>query len=201
MPYQKKRNNNRFNNNKNRNNNNNNRFNNNKNRNNNNNNYNRNTNNYYNNKKHNLNTKWVVWIHDIKETSWTQDSYKKIYEIHTIEDFWTFFNNVRDYKNHLFFVMRGDTKPFYEDKANINGGSWSFSIYYKDVQETLIHTLVRMIGETLTKETMDITGLSMVPKRGSYILKVWLKNKEKEYVLDTQNIYGLKSGRFQAHKF
>ena len=37
-------------------------------------------------KKHKLNCKWIVWYHNPSDKSWTQDSYKDILEIETLEE-------------------------------------------------------------------------------------------------------------------
>ena len=137
------------------------------------------------------------------DRDWSMASYKKVYTVETIEDFWVFFGNFHDFQKFQFFMMRGDIMPTYEDEANKNGGSWSYMIPGRQVNESFVHTAAKMIGEQLVgvKDFNEIKGLSVVPKRGISILKVWLKNKKKPLELKVEEIKGLTNGRFQAHKF
>ena len=34
-----------------------------------------------------LNTNWVLWYHPLDEPNWTKDTYQKLIEISTLEDF------------------------------------------------------------------------------------------------------------------
>ena len=155
-----------------------------------------------NNKTHKLNSKWTIYIHDIKERDWSLESYKKVFEIYTIEDFWLFFDNFQNFRHYMFFFMRNDIKPVYEDKENLKGGSWSYSISGRDVNETFLYVLSKVIGEILLVDNDNkITGLSLVPKKGFSILKIWLKYKNKSLKINTNDIYSLKGGRFNGHKF
>jgi len=215
--YMNKRNNNnnngRFNNNRNNNNNNrfnnnnNNRFNNNVRNNHNGNNqqyHNRNHQQQFQQQEHKLNTNWTIYVHDIRDTDWSLESYKKVYTITTIEDFWVFFGTVYDFKRHSFFFMRNDIKPVYEDPANKEGGSYSHIIPGQEVNETFIHVLSRAIGETLalTKEKSNtITGISLVPKRNKSILKIWVSEKKNPVKINTRGIEFLLNGRFSEHRF
>ena len=99
-------------------------------------------------------------------------------------------------------MMRGDIKPVYEDEANVGGYSYSYIVSGRDVNETFIHVLMKMIGETLvdTENHKSVTGISLVPKRGTSCLKVWLANKEKPLELNVNEIRTLQRGRFQEHK-
>jgi len=150
-----------------------------------------------------LNTKWTIYVHNVMDRDWSMASYKKVYTIETIEDFWIFFANFHDFQKFQFFMMRGDIMPTYEDEANKNGGSYSYMIKGREVNKTFIHVLAKMIGEQLVeaKDFDEIKGISLVPKKGISILKIWLKNKENPLELNTNDIQGLQNGRFQAHKF
>jgi len=150
-----------------------------------------------------LNTKWTIYVHNVMDRDWSMASYKKVYTIETIEDFWIFFANFHDFQKFQFFMMRGDIMPTYEDEANKNGGSYSYMIKGREVNKTFVHTAAKMIGEQLVeaKDFDEIKGLSVVPKKGISILKIWLKNKENPLELNTNDIQGLQNGRFQAHKF
>jgi len=149
-----------------------------------------------------LNTHWTIYIHNISETDWTLESYKKVYVIKKITDFWTFFNNFSDFQKFNFYIMRGDIKPVYEDKNNTNGYSYSYIIPGRKVNQTFIHCLAEMMCEKLVdiKNYNEVCGVSLVPKpNGISIFKVWMRNKTnvlKLKIIDDNLI----NGRYQDHK-
>ena len=149
-----------------------------------------------------LNTHWTIYIHNISETDWTLESYKKVYVIKKITDFWTFFNNFTDFQKFNFYIMRGDIKPVYEDLNNINGYSYSYIIPGRKVNKTFIHCLVEMMSEKLVdiQHHNEVCGVSLVPKpNGISIFKVWMRNKNnvlKLKIIDDNLI----NGRYQDYK-
>jgi translation initiation factor 4E len=148
-----------------------------------------------------LNSKWIIYVHDINDRDWSLQSYKKCYVIKTIIDFWVFFNNIKNYNKFQFFIMRDNIKPVYEDPANVNGGSYSYRIYNKFVHDTFENILVRLIGEQLIEKNVEnITGVSLVPKGKNSILKIWLSN-QKKVPLNVTDLEHLNNGRFQNHRF
>lgn len=150
-----------------------------------------------------LNTSWTIYIHENFNKDWSLDSYKQVWKINTILDFWTFFNNFRNLGGYQFFLMRGDIKPVYEDAVNKEGGSYSYIIPGQNVFDTTLFVMMKMIGETILDESEDfnnITGMSLVPKRSTSILKVWIKNKEHKVDLKLDN-KNLRNCRYQDHKF
>lgn len=154
-------------------------------------------NNYY------LNSPWKIYIHNLTEKDWSLDSYKFVYQIETISDFWTFFNQVKDFRKFNYYVMRGDIKPVYEDPENKNGYSYSYIIPGRKVTETFVDVLVKMLSENLVDEynSYELCGISLTPKiKGISILKIWLKNKDNVLQLNLNN-ENLMNGRFQLHKF
>ena len=149
-----------------------------------------------------LNTHWTIYIHNISEKDWTLDSYKKVFVIRKITDFWTFFNNFTDLQKFNFYVMRGDIKPVYEDKNNMNGYSYSYIIPGRKVEQTFIHVLVEMLCEKIVNiENFDeVCGVSLVPKsNGISIFKIWMRNKNNilKLKIDNENLI---NSRYQEHK-
>jgi hypothetical protein len=149
-----------------------------------------------------LNTHWTIYIHNISETDWTLESYKKVYVIKKITDFWKFFNNFSNFQKFNFYVMRGDIKPVYEDTNNTNGYSYSYIIPGRKVNQTFIHCLAEMMCEKLVdiKNYNEVCGVSLVPKsNGISIFKIWMRNKTnvlKLKIIDNNLI----NGRYQDHK-
>jgi hypothetical protein len=154
------------------------------------------------NNSHKLQNKWTIYIHNIKDTDWTLESYKKVMDIYTIEDFWVFFNNVNKFNNFLFFFMKDNIKPIYEDPCNKEGGSYSYILPGKHVNKIFIESLVRLISCNITDDSgyNEITGISLTPKNGFSVLRVWIRNKNKKIDIDLKN-YCMKTCRYQNHKF
>ena len=44
-----------------------------------------------------LNTPWVLWYHSLDEPHWTKDTYTKVAEIFTVEEFIGVFNNFESF--------------------------------------------------------------------------------------------------------
>ena len=129
-----------------------------------------------------LNSKWTLWHHSLENKKWDIDSYIKLYEITSVEDFWQVFNNV-NIQVGMFFLMKGDIKPLWETSENINGGAWSYM--YNNASKEQINDLFYNIssgvlgGGILEQcKTNNITGISMSPKMNGHIFKIWYNNCE-----------------------
>ena len=75
---------------------------------------------------HKLNNKWVLFFHDPEDNDWSVKSYKKLYEVESIEQFWDLFDFIgsKYISNGMFFFMRDGIAPVWEDKKNEDGGCW-----------------------------------------------------------------------------
>ena len=144
-----------------------------------------------------LNSKWVLWFHSPDEKSWEIDSYKNIAEFDTIEDFWQLQNKITPthIQYGMFFIVRENIMPIWEDKNNIEGGCWSFKLPKKDIYKAWTELAVALIGESIYKNKqniMNINGISISPKKSFSILKIWNKNKnENNLILLNENIPNL----------
>jgi hypothetical protein len=130
--------------------------------------------------KHYLNSRWTIWIHELTDNNWDIDSYTKVFDFNNIEDYWLFFKNYKNFTNKIYFIMRNEIKPVYEDKSNINGGEFSFIIPKKDVNECILELTQKMCGETLvTHKHYNINGIMISPKRNGLVnIKIWTKKYE-----------------------
>ena len=141
-----------------------------------------------------LNSKWVLWYHSPDEKSWDIDSYQNITEFDTIEDFWRIQKELSSHiiQFGMFFIIRKNIMPIWEDKFNLDGGCWSFKLAKKDVFKAWVELSVSLIGETIyknEKNIMNINGISISPKKNFSILKIWNNNKnESDYNLLNENI-------------
>ena len=128
-----------------------------------------------------LNSKWTLWNHCPDDKAWDIDSYKKLCEFKTVEDFWIYNHKITPahIQFGMFFITRENIMPIWEDQENLNGGCWSFKLSKKDTYKAWMELAVFLIGETLFlgDNKMDINAISISPKKNFSILKIWNKNK------------------------
>ena len=125
--------------------------------------------------------KWTMWYHSPESNDWTDSSYKKIMTIQTIEEFWSFYDLLKEFyiSTGMFFLMRDGIIPTWEDSQNIKGGCWSFKVSRKDTYNSWLDLSISLVGNTLVKEYQSpvlinmITGISISPKKGFCIIKIW----------------------------
>ena len=115
-----------------------------------------------------------IRYHNIKDSNWKLNSYKKIYEIDTIQKFWSVYNNINSFDSAMFFLMKGNILPTWEDKRNANGGSWSFKISKKKTLEIWLEVMMGVIGNYLFDNNDRINGVTLNPKLSSSVIKIWV---------------------------
>ena len=87
-------------------------------------------------------------------------------------------------QNGMFFIMRDDIFPTWEDPDNRLGGCISFKVYSKDIVEAWNKLFLKLISEDITTETdcwEEINGISISPKKEFNIIKIWLRNDTKTF--------------------
>lgn len=120
----------------------------------------------------------------------------------TVEEFWTVFAKLPPDNFHMgmFFFMRNDIKPTWEDPANAKGGCWSYKIPMRHVYSVWKNMAALLVGESLSMSPMLLNGLSISPKRGFCIIKVWGNDSKKqdaqllkldgvEHMVDSEALY------------
>lgn len=126
---------------------------------------------------------WVLWSHELRNKSWTIDSYQKICTLETVADTVQFLNTFpkMDLKSYHYFLMREGVQPTWEDPHNRHGGVCSFRTEIvpmaqkKDLSVVNVwnYLVMRLAGETCHEEMDDMTGLSVSPKNNWAIIKLW----------------------------
>lgn len=149
--------------------------------------------------------KWTLWFHDVKDTNWDESSYQKLYIIHGTKDFSEILNTIPTFTAGMFFLMKDDIFPRWEDIHNISGGYWSFRVTKKHCDKIWKNLMAALIGETLMKEMQnmdEVTGISVSPKINNCILKIWNKNSKKSSVrMINEKIEGIniKEALYKGH--
>ncbi len=131
-----------------------------------------------------LHSEWSFWYHSSKVKNWERESYKFIYKTQYAEEFWGIFKliSLKHYESGIVFIMRGDIFPDWSSPENKNGGFISIKIETKSRNykiENITKTwFERLISESVTNNEKMIThGISLSPKSGHIILKLWLKDR------------------------
>jgi translation initiation factor 4E len=150
---------------------------------------------------HKLQSSWSLYYHSPTDNNWGISSYTKVYSITSIESFWTLFRKISDLQigSGMFFIMRNEIKPVWEDEQNKKGGCWSYKVSKKDSYKGWIELAVSLIGENITEKPLFINGISISPKKGFCVIKIWnndnkftdknLLNKNISYLNTETTIY------------
>lgn len=128
-----------------------------------------------------LSTKWTLYYHDPETNDWSNESYLKVTEMITPQEFWSVYDILPKHSFHLgmFFLMRDDIFPTWEDDDNKNGGCWSYKVSVADIAPLWEILSARLVCESLTTTGEDrtlINGISISPKKGFCVLKIWNRN-------------------------
>lgn len=125
--------------------------------------------------------KWTLWFHEIDNKDWSINGFQSIFNIHNNEEFWRVYNNIKSnteptYTAGMFYLMRDDIQPMWEDERNRYGGVWSYRISRSESDKAWINFSIGLVCSIITTkpEYMQyITGISMSPKINNCILKIW----------------------------
>lgn len=80
----------------------------------------------------------------------------------------------------MFFFMRDPSPPLWESHYHIRGGCYSFRCNKKNVTDIFLdYVIASMINCASTKPDNFINGLSISPKRGFNIIKVWNSDSQR----------------------
>jgi hypothetical protein len=130
-------------------------------------------------KIHRLADKWTMWAHLPHDIDWSIDSYKKIYNIESVEGAIAITETLPEVlvKNCMLFIMREGIKPIWEDPKNRNGGCFSYKIANKNVYEVWRDISFALVGGSISTQTSfvsNVTGITISPKKNFCIIKIWM---------------------------
>jgi hypothetical protein len=137
-----------------------------------------------------LNDAWTYRFHDPDDPNWTLNSYHHVADVYSIGDFWTVHEAVRPYlASGMFFVMRENVFPCWDDPGNINGGCHSMRVLKSQFDGVWEEAVISMLGENLlvpatTRATAEldggptdgwasVNGMSCSPKKYFSVIKIW----------------------------
>ncbi len=126
-----------------------------------------------------LNSEWNLYFHDPTNPNWDISSYTLLDKVSSLNSWIRLFQSFKNAWNKgMFFLMRGDIKPIWEDDKNKDGGCISFKLWKTDVNETWLELSGKLIGEVLLNDIKlywnKINGISITPKRSYCVIRIWL---------------------------
>ena len=137
-------------------------------------------------------SKWTLYYHNPNSNDWSNASYRRILQFNSVEAFCAYYKEMEfeECAQGMFFLMRGDIMPTWEDEHNKNGGCWSFKVSLEHFFYVWKHLSALLVGETLSSKPLLLNGISVSPKRGFCIVKLWNHDStlNKTDVLKLENV-------------
>jgi hypothetical protein len=129
-----------------------------------------------------FNNYYNLWFHKINDNKWGINSYKNICTIRNKDDFLYTFKRIKTLVHGMFFFMKDDIKPIYEDPANKEGGVWMWKINRSHATSVMLNLCYLMITNKLTIKASDaqyVNGISIKPKQIYCIIKIWISGNQE----------------------
>lgn len=127
-----------------------------------------------------LESSWTLYFHDPNDKRWDLASYHNVHTMLTASEFWGVHERLAldcAIGKGMWFIMRGDVFPCWDDAANIDGGCMSYILSKAEIADAWAAFCESMMCEEMFKEGEDsdvINGVSVSPKNDFCILKLWL---------------------------
>jgi hypothetical protein len=125
---------------------------------------------------------WTLYFHSPEETKWTLNTFISLGAMKNWREFWNIINTLKEdsLSDGMFFMMRDPSPPLWESHHHIRGGCYSFRCQKKDAAEIYLnHIIASMLGSLTAHPENRINGISISPKRGFNIVKVWNNDAQK----------------------
>lgn len=137
-----------------------------------------------------LNDTWSFYFHDPYDNNWTNESYTKVCDIGSAEDYWMLDSIFEEKINRgTFFLMREHIFPCWDDAANITGGCISLKVGAHKQRVFWNELVVNLLTETLIKQDIldapcweTINGISSTCRKGFCIIKIWIGKPIQDYI-------------------
>ena len=131
-----------------------------------------------------INNSWSLWIHELNNKNWDNQSYKKIFDCENLYDYNILKKTIKtqNLQNCMYFFMREDIIPMCEDPENRLGCFISFKVPLKDIKSEWDKLLLKIISEDIHINIDDfnkLNGISISPKKEFNIIKLWYREEVK----------------------
>lgn len=140
---------------------------------------------------------WTLYFHSPDENKWDISSFIKVGSVSTWKEWYSMIEQlgINSIGDGMFFLMRDPIPPLWENSKNIRGGSYSFRAQRTEAGDTFVLSSIACMMDKVMKEKENkIHGLSISPKKGFNIIKIWNIDSTKYKMPTDMNIYyeGLK---------
>ena len=132
---------------------------------------------------YNLTGEWNLWYHSITDNNWQKGSYQKLISLTSLFDYQLIKEIFKQnhYQNGMFFCMKKDIFPNWEDPQNRQGGCLSFKVSSKDIIDEWNNLLFSCINQAIMQgDDHEINGISISPKKEFNIIKIWFRGDVSE---------------------
>uniref|UniRef100_A0A6C0KV19 Eukaryotic translation initiation factor 4E n=1 Tax=viral metagenome TaxID=1070528 RepID=A0A6C0KV19_9ZZZZ len=119
---------------------------------------------------------WTIYFHSPEETKWTLNTFVSLGSMKTWGQFWSIIEVLKSesFSDGMFFLMRDPAPPLWESHHHIRGGCYSFRCSKKEAPEVYLTYIIATMMNGVTHDTNNkINGISISPKRGFNIIKLW----------------------------
>ena len=123
---------------------------------------------------------WSLYYHDTQDQNWNEDSYKKVASFSNYKTLWgaVALIGTEKFNNGMWFFMRDPHPPLWENHMNIRGGSYCIKIGQSMSCELYQRYMAAATLDLISKRPVEnrIIGVSISPKKGFHIIKIWNQN-------------------------
>ncbi|KAK3686028.1 translation initiation factor eIF 4e-like domain-containing protein [Podospora appendiculata] len=111
-------------------------------------------------------------------------------QIESVQDFWRYNNNtpVDQIKmRESIYLFKAGFKPIWEDRRNIQGGSWTFRVPKSIGPDVWTRVQVLAIGEKLQSALEDgdqICGVGLSVRFNSHLISIWHRDSSRQKSID-----------------
>jgi hypothetical protein len=119
---------------------------------------------------------WTLYFHSPEETKWTLNTFVNIGTIKNWRDLCVIIDTLHteSFAEGMFFLMKDPYPPLWESHMNIYGGCYSMRCHNKEAADIYINGMIAcMLGQMCNNEGNTVNGITISPKRGFNIIKVW----------------------------
>lgn len=136
---------------------------------------------------------WTLYFHDPEDSSWAPDSFKNLGSFSTYSALWGAVARipVERFLSGMFFFMRSPHLPLWEHRDNIHGGSYCIKVPEAVAHETFQRYAAAATLDMIAKDSGNaVIGVSISPKKGFHILKLWNTSSKAHNDPIAINLYG-----------
>jgi len=131
-----------------------------------------------------------MYYHATYDNEWGTGSYKMLGSLSTFSELWGALKHIEgEFPHGMYFLMKGipnpevpgaplkwdkgNHAPLWEHKYNNLGGAYCIKVDRDALDVFQQYAAAAILGEVTTNPANPIIGVTISPKKGFYILKLW----------------------------